>query len=46
MFYLNVSLAWAKLGTGQATKICNQLIVATNSTLIAEAVALGRSMQV
>lgn len=28
-------------GTGQATKICNQLIVATNSTLIAEAVALA-----
>ena len=28
-------------GTGQATKICNQLIVAANSTLIAEAVALG-----
>ena len=29
-------------GTGQATKICNQLIVAANSTLIAEAVALAR----
>lgn len=28
-------------GTGQATKICNQLIVAANSTLIAEAVALA-----
>ncbi|MCH7352411.1 NAD(P)-dependent oxidoreductase [Acinetobacter sp. NIPH 1958] len=28
-------------GTGQATKICNQLIVAVNSTLIAEAVALA-----
>ncbi len=28
-------------GTGQATKICNQLIVAPNSTLIAEAVALA-----
>ncbi|OTG71971.1 3-hydroxyisobutyrate dehydrogenase [Acinetobacter sp. ANC 4169] len=27
--------------TGQATKICNQLIVAANSTLIAEAVALA-----
>lgn len=31
-----------KTGTGQATKICNQLIVAANSTLIAEAVALAR----
>lgn len=30
-------------GAGQATKICNQLIVAANSTLIAEAVALARS---
>lgn len=29
-------------GTGQATKICNQLIVAANSTLIAEAVTLAR----
>jgi 3-hydroxyisobutyrate dehydrogenase len=29
------------IGTGQATKICNQLIVAANSTLIAEAVALA-----
>ncbi len=29
-------------GTGQATKICNQLIVAANSSLIAEAVALAR----
>ncbi|MCT8090155.1 NAD(P)-dependent oxidoreductase [Acinetobacter sp. C_4_1] len=29
-------------GTGQATKICNQLIVAANSTLIAEAVALAK----
>jgi 3-hydroxyisobutyrate dehydrogenase len=28
-------------GTGQATKICNQLIVAANSTLIAEAVAVA-----
>ena len=28
-------------GTGQATKICNQLIVAANSTLIAEAVQLA-----
>lgn len=28
-------------GTGQATKICNQLIVAASSTLIAEAVALA-----
>ena len=28
-------------GTGHATKICNQLIVAANSTLIAEAVALA-----
>ena len=28
-------------GAGQATKICNQLIVAANSTLIAEAVALA-----
>lgn len=28
-------------GTGQATKICNQLIVAANSALIAEAVALA-----
>lgn len=28
-------------GTGQVTKICNQLIVAANSTLIAEAVALA-----
>ena len=28
-------------GTGQATKICNQLIVAANSTLIAEAVSLA-----
>ena len=28
-------------GTGQATKICNQLIVAANSTLIAEAVDNG-----
>lgn len=28
-------------GTGQATKICNQLIVAAKSTLIAEAVALA-----
>ncbi|KAA8731634.1 NAD(P)-dependent oxidoreductase [Acinetobacter qingfengensis] len=30
-----------KTGTGQATKICNQLIVAASSTLIAEAVALA-----
>lgn len=30
-----------KTGTGQATKICNQLIVAANSTLIAEAMALA-----
>ncbi len=29
-------------GTGQATKICNQLIVAASSTLIAEAVALAQ----
>ncbi|MBJ8434112.1 NAD(P)-dependent oxidoreductase [Acinetobacter pittii] len=29
------------IGTGQATKICNQLIVAANSALIAEAVALA-----
>ena len=29
------------VGTGQATKICNQLIVAATSTLIAEAVALA-----
>lgn len=29
-------------GTGQVTKICNQLIVAANSTLIAEAVALAQ----
>lgn len=29
-------------GAGQATKICNQLIVAANSTLIAEAVALAQ----
>ena len=29
-------------GTGQATKICNQLIVAANSTLIAEAVVLAQ----
>ena len=29
-------------GTGQATKICNQLIVAANSILIAEAVALAQ----
>ena len=29
------------VGTGQATKICNQLIVAANSALIAEAVALA-----
>lgn len=29
------------VGTGQATKICNQLIVAASSTLIAEAVALA-----
>lgn len=29
------------IGTGQATKICNQLIVAANSTLIAEAVTLA-----
>lgn len=30
-----------EIGSGQATKICNQLIVAANSTLIAEAVALA-----
>lgn len=30
-----------EIGTGQATKICNQLIVAANSTLIAETVALA-----
>nr|WP_314367506.1 NAD(P)-dependent oxidoreductase [uncultured Acinetobacter sp.] len=30
-----------EIGTGQATKISNQLIVAANSTLIAEAVALA-----
>lgn len=30
-------------GTGQATKICNQLIVATNSVVIAEAVRLAQS---
>lgn len=30
------------VGTGQATKICNQLIVAANSTLIAEALNLAR----
>lgn len=29
------------IGAGQATKICNQLIVAANSALIAEAVALA-----
>ncbi|EPF70052.1 NAD(P)-dependent oxidoreductase [Acinetobacter rudis] len=29
------------VGTGQATKICNQLIVAANSALIAEATALA-----
>lgn len=29
-------------GTGQATKICNQLIVAASSTLISEAVALAQ----
>ena len=29
------------VGTGQATKICNQLIVAANSALIAEAIALA-----
>ncbi|RYZ95929.1 MAG: NAD(P)-dependent oxidoreductase [Moraxellaceae bacterium] len=29
-------------GTGQATKICNQLIVAASSTLIGEAVALAQ----
>lgn len=29
-------------GTGQATKICNQLIVAASSTLISEAVELAR----
>ncbi|EXS34075.1 NAD(P)-dependent oxidoreductase [Acinetobacter sp. 826659] len=29
------------IGTGKATKICNQLIVAANSALIAEAVALA-----
>jgi len=29
-------------GAGQVTKICNQLIVAANSTLIAEAVALAQ----
>lgn len=33
-------------GTGQATKICNQLIVAANSTLIAEAVALAAKASV
>lgn len=31
------------IGTGQATKICNQLIVAATSTLIAEAVALAEN---
>lgn len=30
------------VGTGQATKICNQLIVASASTVIAEAVALAQ----
>lgn len=30
-----------EVGTGQSTKICNQLIVAANSALIAEAVALA-----
>lgn len=30
-------------GSGQATKICNQLIVAASSTLIAEAVALAQA---
>ena len=30
------------VGSGQATKICNQLIVASTSALIAEAVALAR----
>lgn len=29
-------------GTGQATKICNQLIVAASSTLISEAIALAQ----
>ncbi|WP_439900940.1 hypothetical protein, partial [Staphylococcus aureus] len=29
-------------GTGQATKICNQLIVAANSTLIAETLELAQ----
>ncbi|MEB3767436.1 NAD(P)-dependent oxidoreductase [Acinetobacter sp. MD2] len=33
-------------GTGQATKICNQLIVAATSTLIAEAVALATQADV
>ena len=31
------------VGSGQATKICNQLIVAASSTLIAEAVALAQA---
>lgn len=31
-----------KTGTGQATKICNQLIVAATSTLISEAVELAK----
>ena len=31
------------VGTGQTTKLCNQLIVAANSLLVAEAVALARA---
>ncbi|MEB3754951.1 NAD(P)-dependent oxidoreductase [Acinetobacter sp. MD2(2019)] len=33
-------------GTGQATKLCNQLIVAATSTLIAEAIALATKANV
>lgn len=33
-------------GTGQATKLCNQLIVASNLVAIAEAMALGERMGV
>jgi 3-hydroxyisobutyrate dehydrogenase-like beta-hydroxyacid dehydrogenase len=34
------------VGAGQAAKLCNQLIVATNMVAIAEAIAVGRALNV
>lgn len=41
MFFPNVSQEWEIQAQDKQLKICNQLIVAANSALIAEAVALA-----